>query len=549
MSSSFAQAQEAWKDAIGQLRYTLNRADYEAWVRDARPLSYNGGVLTVGVANSYARDWLDNRLRTTLETLLRALLNEPVKLVFTVAEPRSQPPNGTIVPQAKIPRSPHLDLSAISLRLRDALIQPQRVVFLPGYFLRWLPYIGTRAGWLYVALRQAHFLSNLAPHGPGTRIPAGQAVEVQRATLAYWSALTPRTINNILNRGLLNPLVRVERDRHLYANRQAPNRYIFTADLPLTPDDFQAVMQFLDNHGLQQDPLAALAQAIQQPAASLLASPNAHGATPSPAESKSLRDAVAERVQNLPLSQEQMAKALQMAELLESTIVESAGKIFISWYFIQRHLPRIGHTVAWIYILLRQAAERNGWRGSGGFRILRVSTREIAQSVRLKKVRYVRDLIPALPLDAPPDVHTPPAAAFIRREESRSASFNVAVQTVEPLTPDDAAAYRAATMLMASCIQNKDLTPLTTLQKLVQTGESAKAARLLAELTGSTASEEVLSRAVEALGAISTEAPKISLGEVGKNPQPRQNVPTAVPKNSSGSAKTFPRDSQNLPPK
>jgi len=528
MTSLLAQAQKAWSDAVSQLRYTLNRADYEAWVRDARPISFDGETLTVGVANAYARDWLESRLHSTLETYLRALLNKPLKLVFAVSEQRPESANGTIVPQvAPISRTPHLDLSALSLRLRDALIQPHRVIFLPGYFLRWLPYIGTRAGWLYVALRQAHFLANTTPHGPGHKIPSGQAVEVQRATLAYWSNLTPRTINNILNRGLLNPLVHVERDRHLHANRQAPNRYIFTADLPLTPNDFQKVLRFLETHGLEQDPLAALAQAIQQPASSFLAEMPNNGIASPPKQIKTVREAVAEHLEKLNLPQEEAAKALQMAELLETAILESAGKIFITWYFIQRHLPRLGHTLGWIYIALRHEAERVGQRGAGGFRILRKSAREIAWQTRLKKTRYVRELIPPLPLDAPPDIHTPPAAAFVRREPSRSAAFKIAVQTVEPLTPEDEAAYRAATMLMASCIQQKDFSPLVTLQELLKVGKMEEALGLMRQFAEANTPNDILGRAAEALAAISTEAPKISLGKTEGFPQSGQNIPAA----------------------
>ena len=528
MTSLLAQAQAAWSDAVSQLRYTLNRADYEAWVRDARPISFDGETLTVGVANAYARDWLESRLRSTLETYLRALLNKPVKLVFAVTEHRAEKASGTIVPQAApISRTPHLDLSALSLRLRDALIQPHRVVFVPGYFLRWLPYIGTRAGWLYVALRQAHFLANTTPHGPGHKIPSGQAVEVQRATLAYWSNLTPRTINNILNRGLLKPLVSVERDRHLYANRQAPNRYIFTADLPLAPHDFQKVMQFLETHGLERDPLAALAQAVQRPASFFLAEIPTSGMAALPERAQTVREAVAEHLQRLHLPQEETAKALQMAELLETAILESAGKLFITWYFIQRHLPRLGHTLAWIYIALRHEAERGGQRGVGGFRILRKSAREIAWQARLKKVRYVRDLIPPLPLDAPADIHNPPAAAFVRREASRSAAFKIAVQTVEPLTPEDEAAYRVATMLMASCIQQKDFSLLVTLQELMKAGKMEEALGLLRRATSTTAPNDILGRAAEALAAISTETPKISLGEPPAFPQGGQNLPAA----------------------
>ncbi len=559
MSSPLSQAQQAWQQVLGQLRYTLNRADFDAWLRDARPLNYDGQVLTVGVANAYARDWLADRLRATLENQLRGLLNAPIQVVFVVAppgegatQPRPNPPSsGTVVPQdepaAPAPRQPAtIDLRAVSLRLRDAFQQPHRIVFLPGYFLRWLPYLGSRAAWLYVALRQTHFLANRHPYGPGQPIRPGQALEVPRHTLARWSHLTKRTINNILNQGLLAPLVQVERDRHLDAHRQAPNRYIFTADMPLTPHDLEHVLAFLEAHNLKEDPIAALAAALQQPPQALLAPLPSLPPRP-PSQPPSLRAALSERLRPLALPQAALAKALGMGELLETSLIEAEGKLFIPWYFIEHHLPALGHTVAWLYLAARHRAEREGRPAGNGFRTLEATARRVAGWLGLKKPRYGRDLIPVAEIDAPPpapsDGEAAPPAAFLRRPPGRGNTFTLAVQTVLPLTPADDAAYRLALRALAACAQQGDFTPLNRLQEACRHKDTTAAEEALHALTHVEAPPDIRRRALEALA----ELPEISPGSQPQSPSKGQKIPPATPKDSSGSAKDFLPLRQNLP--
>ena len=50
--------EQAWQSVLGQLQMEMPRASFDTWVRDTRPLSYANGILTVGVRNAYARDWL-----------------------------------------------------------------------------------------------------------------------------------------------------------------------------------------------------------------------------------------------------------------------------------------------------------------------------------------------------------------------------------------------------------------------------------------------------------------------------------------------------------
>ena len=77
-------AVKAWQTVLGQLQMEMPRASYDTWVRDTHPMSYQDGLLTVGVRNAYARDWLENRLESTVSRLLIGIMNRTVDVDFVV---------------------------------------------------------------------------------------------------------------------------------------------------------------------------------------------------------------------------------------------------------------------------------------------------------------------------------------------------------------------------------------------------------------------------------------------------------------------------------
>jgi len=84
-------AEQAWKSVLGQLQMEMPRASFDTWVRDTRPLGYDQGILTVGVGNAYARDWLESRLSSTVSRLLIGVLNSNVSVDFIVAPAEDVP--------------------------------------------------------------------------------------------------------------------------------------------------------------------------------------------------------------------------------------------------------------------------------------------------------------------------------------------------------------------------------------------------------------------------------------------------------------------------
>lgn len=85
-------AEQAWQSVLGQLQMEMPRASFDTWVRDSHLLTLEQGLVTIGVRNAYARDWLENRLQGTAARLLSSLLNQPVDVEFVVSNGRDTSP-------------------------------------------------------------------------------------------------------------------------------------------------------------------------------------------------------------------------------------------------------------------------------------------------------------------------------------------------------------------------------------------------------------------------------------------------------------------------
>jgi chromosomal replication initiator protein len=77
-------AEQAWQSVLGQLQMEMPRASFDTWVRDTKPMSYQNGILAIGVRNAYARDWLESRLSGTINRLLIGIMNSNVSVSFVV---------------------------------------------------------------------------------------------------------------------------------------------------------------------------------------------------------------------------------------------------------------------------------------------------------------------------------------------------------------------------------------------------------------------------------------------------------------------------------
>ena len=116
-------AEQAWQSVLAQLQMEMPRASYDTWVRDTRPTAYENGIITVGVRNAYARDWLESRLATTVSRLLIGILNSNVAVEFVVSQANETDSH----------TDPDTERAAASIEITTPEPKPRHVTLNPRY--------------------------------------------------------------------------------------------------------------------------------------------------------------------------------------------------------------------------------------------------------------------------------------------------------------------------------------------------------------------------------------------------------------------------------
>jgi hypothetical protein len=78
---------KVWQAVLGELQLQMTRATFDTWVRSTRLVSCQDGVFAIGAPNALARDWLENRLLTTVKRTLVGIVGKPVEVQFVLDEP------------------------------------------------------------------------------------------------------------------------------------------------------------------------------------------------------------------------------------------------------------------------------------------------------------------------------------------------------------------------------------------------------------------------------------------------------------------------------
>ncbi len=92
--------EQYWLAALGELQLQLTKSNYDMWVRDTEFLARDSesNTFTIGVENSYAKDWLENRLLSTLKRTLTGITGKKADARFVVMDdgPDERPPGRTL---------------------------------------------------------------------------------------------------------------------------------------------------------------------------------------------------------------------------------------------------------------------------------------------------------------------------------------------------------------------------------------------------------------------------------------------------------------------
>ena len=342
--------EQAWQAALGQVQMEMSPASFDTWVRPVRLLSFTGGIFQIGCTNTYGRDWLESRLITKLERILSALLGQEISVAFVVAETdlAEEEDRENFEPDDR--DESEFDLGVLHNSLRNMLLEPERVVRFPVYFLRWLSYVGARTVFLAAALWQLHYLTS-----GGKTTSRNSRVSARAEQVCQWSGVSRAQFFRCLQPGgalgwfASRRETDLEIDRKSGRIRKAANKYLLY-HLPLTPGDAEDLKAYLLASGIREFPKEALQAALEADPCQILQYPLRQ-----PPDGFAFMTPHYLSVQGVV--RELLGKRLDgelsdLADRLAERLQGSADFILVSWYFLKHWLPRLGHDAAmWVLIL------------------------------------------------------------------------------------------------------------------------------------------------------------------------------------------------------
>jgi hypothetical protein len=199
-------ADQIWQAALRELELQMTKATFDTWVKNTRAISYKDGTFVIGVYDALARDWLENRLLTTVERTLVGIIGHPVEVEFAVLEEstpaESQGQRPAVVPLSVPPTrgreegGEQLALEPIYATAASAIIRPELNVATSLYSVqKWLPLLGVQRWTLVQVLRCLCVHSPRRPDGTKwlttTWKELGDLLDVDRRTIGQWLAHEP----------------------------------------------------------------------------------------------------------------------------------------------------------------------------------------------------------------------------------------------------------------------------------------------------------------------------------------------------------------------
>ncbi len=355
--------EKAWQAAVANLELDMSRATFSTWVKPTYLVEFSDDTFVIGCINAYGRDWLSDRLTTTLQRFLTGVLNREAKVRFVVCdqevdeEDLAQEENQD---QENYEENP-IDLDIHYSSIRNILLEPGRVVRLPVYNLRWLPYVGSQVIFLVMALWQEYYLASSGKGRKGSR-----KVSVRAERICQWAGISRAQFFRILETGSsLGWFTRKidtdhEVDKRSGRAKKSSNKYELF-ETSLTPGDAEDLKTFLLAHGIQDSPQSALQLAINVNPKEILQYPVR---LPPEDFSKMIpRHLTVQDVIRELVGHRLDGELGNLADQLADRLVTQGDFILVTWYFLKHWLPVLGTDSAIFVLVLRDLCYFNDETG------------------------------------------------------------------------------------------------------------------------------------------------------------------------------------------
>jgi hypothetical protein len=470
---------QAWRAALEQLQIEMPKATFDTWVREADFVSFEDGVFIIGAVNEYACQWLEGRLSSTATRLLTGLMNQSVEVRFIVSQTDMSSEEGSHAEKGAsqtAKEDKNLKIQLVHASLRDEFVHSNRVIVIPGYFQRWLPYLGPTLAWIVVAFRQAMFMA--------THREARTDVDfvISPASVARWAGIGRTTLWRKLDDWMLGWFIeRTDRDK---------NTFRFVASMPLTPGDAESLYEWLLAAGIRSDPIDVLAKSLAVEKGFIFPDP-----MPYPRKEHLNMKPTPESVQDVVLracgridNKTTLTKIVEMADQLAVSLMPPGDALHVTHYFLLHHLPELGAAPAWFITLIRDRCyvdkdtlRDNVW--------IRGGYAEIARMLGLSRPKTISEWLP--PVFEQKAVLRPPwpdnldrcseyeyraglradkrsvIQQFIQRIDystgSSSTAWNIKVSLVEPLSQVDQGRYDWLLDLVGTYLETDDRSEIDAL--------------------------------------------------------------------------------------
>lgn len=466
-------SEQIWGYVLSTLQQDMSKANFDTWVKSAEVMSFDGETFVIGCYNDYGREWLESRLKTTIQRMISGAINRPVVVEFKLFN-RDCPQTGEADECVDDPigdqesNDERAELEPMFASLRDALIEPGRVVKFPTYFLRWLPFVGAKTIFELMGLWQEYYLNS-----KGKQPRGGEKVSTRIERIGLWSGVSRAQLFRDLEDGQpLSWFIKKietdhEMDRKTGRAKKSSNKYALYG-VPLTPGDAEDLSTFLLQNGIQENPLQALRIALRVQPGEILQYPYRQ-----PSESfkimvphrKTVQDVISALI-GRRLDEELSDLVDQLADRLLGT----GDFILVRWYFLKHWLSILGHNPAMLVILLRNLCYFNDETGEIRDEVwIEQGYEEIAARLGIDNHRQVSQWFPAVfGRGVSSEAHTANTerenerrqrikdslAAFLERTDYRSTSQSgyawlFRVQRMDTLIPEHEMVKHAAAHLFA----------------------------------------------------------------------------------------------------
>jgi len=464
--------EKAWQAALANLQMDMSRAAFETWVKPACLEDFDDGTFVISCMNSYGRDWLSDRLTSTLERFLCGVMNREIKVRFIVKDQEYDLDNSSDENDeySSETDSDPIELDILYRSIRDSLLEPGRVVRLPVYFLRWLPYVQSQVIFVVMALWQEYYLAS-----GGKAHKGNNKVSVRAEQVCQWAGISRAQFFRLLQPGsALYWFARktetdYEVDKRTGRAKKSSNKYVLL-DTPLTLGDAEDLKAFLLDHRFRESPVSALQAAVTADPKQILNYP-VHLPPDNFGTMQPRYLTVQEIVRDL-VGRRLTPELTTLADQLADRILAQGEFILVSWYFLKNWLPALGADAAMLILVLRNLCYFNDETGElrdevwieGGYEA-------IAQRLGIKNPRTVATWLPAkIDRGKRKDELTDRTdQEFARRQRlqdllgrfvdrtdhrvnsSGSYAWKFKVQRVDPLIPQHEIIWRVASSLLADC--------------------------------------------------------------------------------------------------